>query len=224
MLQKKLWMHLTFPHWKLAYRTISSIVQLQAGILSPSYFKEIKEPGVFHETTGKEPPIFWLVIYFSNFWESWLYSRIEFIIWELQFINLQITLITARGSVPVSNNPLTLEIISNLCSKRQYTSRSPTQCVWTCSEPLLHPFLSLLATLIKNLTESTHPWMWVQNQLLLWKTPYPDAAEMIFLKDAITDARVKRMDITILTNAMYIDTMKNSYPLPAILIAHMVHS
>jgi len=66
--------------------------------------------------------------------------------------------------------------------------------------------------------------MGVQNQLLLWKTQYPDAAEMILWKDAITDARVKRMDITILTNAMYVKTMKNSCHLPAIPIAHMVQS
>jgi hypothetical protein len=40
--------------------------------------------------------------------------------------------------------------------------------------------------------------MGVQNQLLLWNTRYPDAAEMILRKDAITDTRVNRMDITII--------------------------
>ncbi len=90
MLQKKLWMQLDIPSLKISLQNNKFHCPI-AGRHSESqlFQKKIKEPGVFHETTGKEPPIFGLVIYFSNFWESWLYSRIEFIISELQFINLQ---------------------------------------------------------------------------------------------------------------------------------------
>ncbi len=111
---------LTFPHWKLAYRTISSIVQLQAGILSPSYFKKnLKNLGFFMKEQVKNHPFLGWLFIFPIFENHGYTAELNLSFENCNLSISRITLITASGSVPVPNNPLTLEIISNLCSKWQ---------------------------------------------------------------------------------------------------------
>jgi hypothetical protein len=97
MLLKSYECSLAFPHWKLAYRTISSIVQLQAGILSPSYFKKIKEPGVFMKEQVKNHRFSGWLFIFPIFENHGYTAELNLSFENCNLSISRITLITARG-------------------------------------------------------------------------------------------------------------------------------
>ncbi len=86
---------------------------------SQLFQKKLKNLGFFMKEQVKNHPFSGWLFIFPIFQNHGYTAELNLSFENCNLSISRITLITARGSVPVSNNPLTLEIISNLCSKWQ---------------------------------------------------------------------------------------------------------